>query len=72
MRNIWYLKAVSEALKQEMERDPEIIVMGEDVRQSLRGITRGFVDLFGEKRVIDTPISEAALVGAGSGAISWV
>ncbi len=67
MRSLWYLKAVSEALRQEMERDPKIIVLGEDVRQSLRGITKGFVDLFGEDRVIDIPISEAAFVGVGTG-----
>ncbi len=68
MRNIWYLKAVSEALRQEMERDPQIIVIGEDVRQSLRGITKGFIELFGEDRIIDTPISEAGFVGVGTGA----
>jgi pyruvate dehydrogenase E1 component beta subunit len=68
LRSLWYLKAVAEALKQEMEKDPEIIVLGEDIRQSLRGITKGFVDLFGEDRIIDTPISEAALVGIGTGA----
>jgi acetoin:2,6-dichlorophenolindophenol oxidoreductase subunit beta len=68
LRILWYLKAVAEALKQEMQIDHEIIVMGEDVRQSLRGITKGFVDEFGPERVRDIPISEAALVGAGTGA----
>ncbi len=68
MRTLWYLKAVAEALRQEMQIDPEIIVMGEDVRQSLRGITKGFIDQFGQERVRDIPISEAAFVGAGTGA----
>ncbi len=68
LRSIWYLKAVSEALKQEMERDPTIIVIGEDIRQSLRGITKGFNDIFSDERIIDTPISESAFVGMGTGA----
>jgi pyruvate dehydrogenase E1 component beta subunit len=68
MRNIYYLKAVSEALFQEMEREQNIIVLGEDVRQSIRGITRGFVDKFGSDRIIDTPISEQGFTGIGTGA----
>ncbi len=68
LRTLWYLRAVAEALKQEMHRDSQIIVMGEDIRQSLRGITKGFIDEFGPERVIDMPISEAAMVGAGTGA----
>ena len=68
LRNIYYLKAVSEALFSEMKIDPDVLVIGEDVRFSLRGITRGFVDVFGPDRVIDTPISEAGLTGVGTGA----
>ncbi len=68
LRTLWYLKAVAEALSQEMHRDSQIIVLGEDVRQSLRGITKGFIDEFGSDRIIDMPISEAAMVGAGTGA----
>lgn len=68
MRKIWYLRAVAEALYQEMERDPDIFVLGEDVRASLRGITKGFVERFGPERVIDTPISEAGFTGIGTGA----
>ncbi|MCL4385887.1 MAG: alpha-ketoacid dehydrogenase subunit beta [Actinobacteria bacterium] len=68
MRNIYYLKAVSEALFNEMEINPDVVVIGEDVRYSLRGITKGFIDIFGPDRVIDTPISEAGLTGVGTGA----
>lgn len=68
MRSIYYLKAVSEALFQEMEREKNIIVLGEDVRQGTRGITSGFVDKFGSDRIIDTPISEQGFTGIGTGA----
>jgi len=68
MRKMWYLRAVAEALHQEMERDKDIFVIGEDVRVSLRGITKGFIEDFGPDRVIDTPISEAGFTGMGTGA----
>ena len=68
LRRIGYLKAVSEALFQEMKNNEDIFVVGEDVRQSLRGITRGFIDEFGPGRILDVPISEAALTGVGTGA----
>jgi len=68
MRKLRYLKAVSEGLKQQMVKDKNIFVIGEDVRESLRGITKGFIDEFGPERVIDTPISEAGFTGIGTGA----
>ena len=68
MREIRYLKAVSEAIETEMENDPSIFYMGEDVRYALKGVARGFVDKFGLERVIDTPISESGFVGIASGA----
>jgi len=68
MRELRYLKAVSEGLKQQMVKDKNIFVIGEDVRESLRGITKGFIDEFGPERVIDTPISEAGFTGIGTGA----
>jgi pyruvate dehydrogenase E1 component beta subunit len=68
MRKIRYLQAVSEGLRNEMEKDPAVFVMGEDVRQGLRGITKGFVERFGPERVIDTPISESGFTGIGTGA----
>lgn len=67
-RQLNYLQALREALMQEMRRDPSVVVVGEDVRQSLRGITKGCLEEFGPDRVWDTPISEAAFVGLGTGA----
>ena len=68
MRKLRYLKAVSEGLKQQMVKDKNIFIIGEDVRESLRGITKGFIDKFGPERVIDAPISEAGFTGIGTGA----
>ncbi len=67
-RQLTYLQALREALMQEMRRDPRVVVLGEDVRQSLRGITKGCLEEFGPERIWDTPISEAAFVGMGTGA----
>jgi len=66
-RRINYLGALREALVQEMRRDPNVVVLGEDIRHSLRGITKGCFDEFGPQRVWDTPISEAAFVGLATG-----
>jgi pyruvate/2-oxoglutarate/acetoin dehydrogenase E1 component len=67
-RRLTYLQALREALMQEMRADPGVVVLGEDVRQSLRGITKGCLEEFGPDRIWDTPISEAAFVGMGTGA----
>jgi acetoin:2,6-dichlorophenolindophenol oxidoreductase subunit beta len=67
MRELRYLHAVQEGIRQEMIENEKVIILGEDIRHSLRGITKGFVEEFGEERVIDTPLSEIALVGAGTG-----
>jgi len=67
---ITYLKAINQALHEEMRRDDNVFVMGEDVGE-LGGafkVTEGLLEAFGEDRVIDTPISEALIVGAGIGA----
>lgn len=66
-RRINYLRALREALVQEMRRDSNVVVIGEDVRQSLRGITKGCLEEFGPARVWDAPISEAAFVGLATG-----
>jgi len=68
MRQIRYLEALTEALREEMRRDPRVIVVGEDVRHSLRGVTKGFLDEFGSNRIFDTPISEAGFTGLATGA----
>lgn len=69
-REITYLEAIREAMAEEMRRDERVFILGEDV--GVYGgafkITEGFLEEFGEDRVIDTPISEAAIVGAAIGA----
>ncbi len=65
-----YLEAIREGLWEEMERDPNVFVIGEDigVYGGAFKVTAGFIEHFGEKRVVDTPISEAGIVGAAIGA----
>ncbi|MFW5798506.1 MAG: alpha-ketoacid dehydrogenase subunit beta, partial [Planctomycetota bacterium] len=69
MAELNYRDAINRALHQEMERDPNVVVLGEDVAQyegSFK-VTRGLLDRFGPKRVVDTPISEAAIIGSATG-----
>jgi pyruvate/2-oxoglutarate/acetoin dehydrogenase E1 component len=70
MAETTYLEAIRQALVEEMERDPSVFVMGEDIGAygGAFKVTEGLLDRFGERRVIDTPISEAAIVGAAAGA----
>ena len=68
MRKIRYLQAVSEAVRAELRKNPDIFYMGEDVRQPVRGITKGFLEEFDSNRIIDTPISESGFVGIAMGA----
>lgn len=68
MRQIRYIEALTEALREEMRRDAKVVLLGEDVRHSLRGITKGLLDEFGPDRIFDTPISEAAFTGLATGA----
>jgi len=65
-----YLQAINEGLRQEMERDPDVFILGEDVGQfgGCFGVTQGLFQKFGEDRVKDTPITESAIVGAATGA----
>ena len=75
-----YRQAINEALRQEMERDHRVIVMGEDVAGGLGapgeddawggplGVTKGLMAEFGRDRVLDTPITESAFIGAAAGA----
>jgi len=75
-----YRQAINEALRQEMERDHRVIIMGEDVAGGLGapgeqdawggplGVTKGLMPKFGRERVLDTPISESAFIGAAAGA----
>jgi pyruvate/2-oxoglutarate/acetoin dehydrogenase E1 component len=75
-----YRQAIHEAMRQEMERDPRVIIMGEDIAGGAgaageqdawggpMGITKGLMPRFGRDRVLDTPISESAFIGAAVGA----
>jgi pyruvate dehydrogenase E1 component beta subunit len=69
-KRMTFREAVSEALWEEMERDENVFIMGEEVGVwgGTYAVTRGFYDHFGEKRVRDTPIAEMAIVGAATGA----
>jgi pyruvate/2-oxoglutarate/acetoin dehydrogenase E1 component len=69
-RPVTFLEAIREALWEEMERDPSVFLLGEDI--GLYGgafkVTEGFVGHFGQARVLDTPISETGFTGAAAGA----
>jgi 2-oxoisovalerate dehydrogenase E1 component beta subunit len=70
MATVTYLEAIRQGIWEEMERDPTVFCIGEDI--GIYGgafkVTEGFIDHFGAKRVIDTPIAESAIVGAAFGA----
>lgn len=70
MAEMTYRNAVAQAITEEMQRDPNVIIMGEDVGcfGGAMAATKGIYEKFGPKRVIDTPISEAAIIGAALGA----
>ena len=69
-RNITMSEALNEAMHEEMARDDRVFTIGEDIARNggLFGVTKGLLDRFGSARVIDSPISEAAISGAGVGA----
>jgi 2-oxoisovalerate dehydrogenase E1 component len=73
-REITFGEAITEAMRQEMERDSRVILLGEDVRIGMGGgafgCSTGLHDQFGDQRVLDTPISESAFIGASIGAAS--
>lgn len=70
MPTLTYLEAIRSGIWEEMERDPTVFCIGEDI--GIYGgafkVTEGFIDRFGPERVIDTPIAESAIVGAAFGA----
>ena len=69
MAEITYLQAISDALWEEMERDQDVYLLGEDigVYGGAFKVTAGFIEKFGEKRVLDTPMAESAIAGAAIG-----
>lgn len=70
MARITMREAISQALWEEMERNPKVFILGEEVGVwgGTYAVTKGFFDHFGPDRVRDTPIAEAAIIGAGIGA----
>lgn len=65
-----FLQAIREALIEEMQRDENIFLLGEDigVYGGAFGVTKGLLEIFGEERIRDTPMSESAIIGASTGA----
>ena len=63
-----YGKAIREALFKELESDGSVVLFGEDIQHNLYGYTDGLLNIFGKNRVINTPLSEAAVVGTAIGA----
>ena len=65
-----YIEAISAALWEEMERDKEVFLLGEDIGMygGAFKVTKGFLEKFGDERVIDTVLAEAAIIGAATGA----
>lgn len=70
MREITYATAIQEAMSEEMRQDSSVFFMGEDIGVycGAFGVSKGMLEEFGEDRIIDTPISETAVVGAAVGA----
>src|SRR3954466_7955915 len=70
MPEITYREAIRHALAEEIERDENVVVLGEEVAEydGAYKVTKGLWKKFGDKRVVDTPISEAAFIGMGIGA----
>lgn len=71
MKELTYVQALNEALREEMQRDERVFLIGEDIGPYWEGafkVTKGLANEFGVERVIDTPISESCIVGAAVGA----
>ena len=68
MPKLSYLKALNRALGDEMERDPAVFVLGEDIRAAASNVTAGLFNRFGPDRVLDTPLSEQAFTNFATGA----
>jgi len=70
MRNMYFSEAVADAIRFEMEKDPTVFCIGEDVGfvDGSMGATRGLYRQFGKERVRDTPVAEQMIVGLSAGA----
>ncbi|WP_413308966.1 alpha-ketoacid dehydrogenase subunit beta [Bacillus sp. 1P10SD] len=73
MAIISYIDSITMAIREEMERDPKVFVLGEDVgvKGGVFKATQGLYEQFGEERVIDTPLAESAIAGVGIGAAMY-
>ncbi|WP_010274015.1 alpha-ketoacid dehydrogenase subunit beta [Paenibacillus senegalensis] len=73
MAVITYLEAIRSAMQEEMERDENVFVLGEDVgkKGGVNNATKHLYDLFGEERVLDTPLAESAIAGVAIGAAMY-
>lgn len=73
MAVISYIDAVTMAIREEMERDPKVFVLGEDIgkKGGVFKATNGLYEQFGEERVMDTPLAESAIAGVGIGAAMY-
>ncbi|HEX7631254.1 MAG TPA: alpha-ketoacid dehydrogenase subunit beta, partial [Lacunisphaera sp.] len=67
---ITYREALRHAMSEEIERDPNVVLMGEEVAQfnGAYKVSEGMLAKYGPKRIVDTPISEAGFIGMGVGA----
>ena len=67
---VTYLDAISQALMSEMDADPDVFIIGEDVGQfgGAFKVTKGFLDKYGPRRVVDTPMAESGFTGLAAGA----
>ena len=72
MREISYIQAINEALREEMARDERVFLIGESIQSHVFFITQGLVEEFGPDRVMDTTIAETALAGAGIGSAGGI
>ena len=68
MTKLSYTRALNQALAAEMERDPAVFVLGEDVRHALTHVTVGLFDRFGPERIVETPLSEQGVTNFATGA----
>ncbi len=68
MRTITFIDAIKEAYQEEMRRDEDVFMVGQDIRGAIFPHTKGLVDEFGPDRIVDTPISESGMYGVAMGA----
>ena len=70
MAVVTYIQAITDALHEELKRDPSVFLLGEDIGQygGAFRVTQGFLEEFGPQRILDTPLSESAIIGVAAGA----